>query len=91
MVFVMYVLVGIAGGMIGGVFGVGGGVIIVPALFLGFGFTQHMAQGTMLATLEQAYGHPVDTEFTEANQGFAVIRVKRAYHRLYFSFDLSSS
>ena len=48
---VLYVLVGIVGGVIGGVFGVGGGIIIVPALILGFGFTQHMAQGTMLATL----------------------------------------
>jgi uncharacterized membrane protein YfcA len=48
---VLYILVGMAGGLIGGVFGVGGGIIIVPALILGFGFTQHMAQGTMLATL----------------------------------------
>jgi uncharacterized membrane protein YfcA len=48
---VLFVLMGIAGGLIGGVFGVGGGIIIVPALILGFGFTQHMAQGTMLATL----------------------------------------
>ncbi len=48
---VLYILVGFAGGVIGGVFGVGGGIIIVPALILGFGFTQHMAQGTMLATL----------------------------------------
>jgi uncharacterized protein len=51
MPFLGYILVGIAGGMIGGVFGVGGGIIIVPAMILGFGFTQHMAQGTMLATL----------------------------------------
>jgi len=48
---VLYIIVGIAGGLIGGIFGVGGGIIIVPALILGFGFTQHMAQGTMLATL----------------------------------------
>ena len=49
--FILYGLVGIAGGVIGGVFGVGGGIIIVPALVLVFGFSQHMAQGTMLATL----------------------------------------
>ncbi len=48
---VLFVLVGILGGLIGGVFGVGGGIIIVPALIIGFGFSQHMAQGTMLATL----------------------------------------
>jgi uncharacterized membrane protein YfcA len=47
----LLIVIGIAGGMIGGVFGVGGGVIVVPALVIGFGFTQHLAQGTMLATL----------------------------------------
>jgi uncharacterized membrane protein YfcA len=51
MPLILYVLIGMVGGVIGGVFGVGGGIIIVPALILGFGFTQHMAQGTMLATL----------------------------------------
>ena len=54
--FVLYVIVGITGGFIGGVFGVGGGIIIVPALILGFGFTQHMAQGTMLAAFLVSLG-----------------------------------
>ncbi|MBF0388329.1 MAG: sulfite exporter TauE/SafE family protein [Candidatus Omnitrophica bacterium] len=45
------ILIGLVGGIIGGVFGVGGGIIVVPALVFFFGFTQHMAQGTMLATL----------------------------------------
>jgi uncharacterized membrane protein YfcA len=49
--WVFYLVIGFAGGVIGGVFGVGGGIIIVPALVLGFGFSQHLAQGTMLATL----------------------------------------
>ncbi len=48
---VLLLIVGVAGGVIGGVFGVGGGIIVVPALVLGFGFAQHLAQGTMLATL----------------------------------------
>lgn len=46
----LLMIVGIAGGIIGGVFGVGGGIIVVPALVFGFGFAQHQAQGTMLAT-----------------------------------------
>ena len=49
--YLLYIIIGIAGGIIGGVFGVGGGIIVVPALVLGMGFGQHMAQGTMLATL----------------------------------------
>ena len=51
MQYLQYILIGIIGGLIGGTFGVGGGIIIVPALVLGFGLTQQMAQGTMLATL----------------------------------------
>ncbi|MBF0485981.1 MAG: sulfite exporter TauE/SafE family protein [Candidatus Omnitrophica bacterium] len=51
MYYFLLVVLGIAGGIIGGAFGVGGGIIIVPALILGFGFSQHLAQGTMLATL----------------------------------------
>jgi uncharacterized protein len=47
---ILLVFVGIAAGLIGGMFGIGGGVVIVPALVLGFLFSQHMAQGTMLAT-----------------------------------------
>lgn len=44
-------LVGLLAGFIAGGMGVGGGIIIVPALVLLFGFTQHQAQGTSLAVL----------------------------------------
>lgn len=43
-------MIGLFGGVIGGLFGVGGGVIVVPALVFFLGFSQHMAQGTMLFT-----------------------------------------
>jgi uncharacterized membrane protein YfcA len=48
MLYLLYILIGIVGGLIGGVFGVGGGILIVPALVLGLGFSQHLAQGTMM-------------------------------------------
>jgi uncharacterized membrane protein YfcA len=48
MQYLLYILIGILGGLIGGVFGVGGGIIIVPALALLCGFSQHLAQGTMM-------------------------------------------
>jgi len=44
-------LVGIIAGYFSGLIGIGGGVIIVPALVLLFGFSQHTAQGTTLALL----------------------------------------
>lgn len=45
------VLIGLAAGVSGGLFGIGGGLIIVPALVLFLGMTQHKAQGTSLAVL----------------------------------------
>jgi uncharacterized membrane protein YfcA len=48
MPWILYVIVGVAGGLIGGVFGVGGGIIIIPLLTLWLGFSQHLAQGTMM-------------------------------------------
>ncbi len=42
------VLVGIVAGIFGGLLGIGGGTIVVPALVYFFGMTQHKAQGTIL-------------------------------------------
>jgi uncharacterized membrane protein YfcA len=44
-------LVGLAAGVASGLFGIGGGVIIVPALVLLLGFSYHSAIGTSLAIL----------------------------------------
>ena len=45
------ILIGIAGGFLSGMFGVGGGVIIVPALVFFIGMSQHEAQGTSLGLM----------------------------------------
>lgn len=42
---------GLAGGIASGLFGIGGGTIMVPILGLLLGFTQHRAQGTSLVAL----------------------------------------
>ena len=42
---------GLLTGVIGGLFGVGGGEIFIPLLIYAFGFSQHQAQGTSLAVL----------------------------------------
>jgi len=44
-------LAGVAGGVAAGMFGVGGGIVIIPALVLLCGFDQHRAQGTSLVAL----------------------------------------
>lgn len=46
-----FILIGVAAGVLSGLFGIGGGVIIVPALVYLCGFTQLKAQGTSLAIL----------------------------------------
>jgi len=46
-----FVATGFLTGIIGGLFGVGGGEIFVPLLVYVFGFSQHQAQGTSLAVL----------------------------------------
>lgn len=47
----LLILIGVAAGISSGIFGIGGGVIIVPALIYLLGFTQHRAIGTSLAIL----------------------------------------
>lgn len=48
---ILLVVIGILAGIIAGGMGVGGGIIIVPALVFFFGMSQHQAQGTSLAVL----------------------------------------
>ncbi|MEZ5018143.1 MAG: sulfite exporter TauE/SafE family protein [Flavipsychrobacter sp.] len=44
-------LIGLAAGFLSSMAGVGGGIVIVPALVFLFGFNQKMAQGTSFAML----------------------------------------
>ena len=44
-------MIGMSAGILSGFVGVGGGLIIVPALVLGLGLGQHEAQGTSLALM----------------------------------------
>ena len=44
-------LIGLAAGMLSGLVGIGGGIIMVPALVFFMSYTQHQAQGTSLAVL----------------------------------------
>ncbi|GAB4382514.1 MAG: sulfite exporter TauE/SafE family protein [Salibacteraceae bacterium] len=48
---VLLILIGFAAGAFSGLFGIGGGLIMVPALVLFLGMSQHAAQGTSLGVL----------------------------------------
>src|SRR5579862_5990457 len=55
--------IGLAAGALSGVFGIGGGVIIVPSLIYLAGFTQHRATGTSLAVLLPPIGIAATFEY----------------------------
>ncbi|HCL07089.1 MAG TPA: permease [Chitinophagaceae bacterium] len=48
---ILLILIGLAAGFLSGLVGIGGGIIIVPALVLLLGFTQKQAQGTSLGIM----------------------------------------
>ncbi|MBL8795691.1 MAG: sulfite exporter TauE/SafE family protein [Planctomycetia bacterium] len=51
MTYLLYLAIGLAVGTISGTMGIGGGVVMVPALMLLCGFDAHRATGTSLALL----------------------------------------
>ncbi len=63
-VLVMAAVVGVAAGL----FGVGGGVLLVPLLVLLFGFSQHTAQGTSLTALVAPVGLLAFINYADAHQ-----------------------
>ena len=50
------ILIGVLSGMLAGVLGVGGAIIVIPALIFILGLSQHHAQGTSLAFMVPPIG-----------------------------------
>lgn len=50
-VIIIVIIIGLVAGMLGGMVGIGGGLVIVPALMYFLAFSQHQAQGTSLGLL----------------------------------------
>src|SRR5437773_11401775 len=59
----LFVAIGLVAGVLAGVFGLGGGVVIVPALIYLAGFSQHRATGTSLAVLLPPIGFAAMWEY----------------------------
>lgn len=57
------IAIGIASGIASGVFGIGGGMLMVPCLVYAAGFTQHRATGTSLAVLLPPIGLAATLEY----------------------------
>ncbi|HNU91105.1 MAG TPA: sulfite exporter TauE/SafE family protein [Spirochaetota bacterium] len=56
MTWLIAVFIGAIAGLASGFMGIGGGVVIIPALVFMLGFDQHLAQGTSLAAMVPPIG-----------------------------------
>ena len=63
--------IGLAAGFLAGLLGIGGGILIVPALVLLLGFDQHVAQGTSLLVIIPA---ALAGSWTHYRRGRLVVR-----------------
>ena len=61
--WLMFIIIGIFGGVTSGLFGIGGGIVIVPALIYWAGFSQHKATGTSLAVMLPPIGLAATFEY----------------------------
>jgi uncharacterized membrane protein YfcA len=66
-------IIGLAAGILSGMIGIGGGIIIVPALVFVLGFSQQQAQGTSLGLLLLPVG--ILAVLNYYKQGFIDVKV----------------
>jgi uncharacterized membrane protein YfcA len=62
----LYILLGLLVGVLSGIVGIGGGIMIIPALVYFFHMSQHKAQGTSLAALLAPIGALAFWEYYKA-------------------------
>ena len=60
--------IGVVTGIMAGMLGIGGAIIMVPALVFIMGFSQHMAQGTSLAVMLPPIGIIAAINYWKAGQ-----------------------
>lgn len=70
---IILIMIGLVAGFMSGLVGVGGGIIIVPALILFLNYTQHQAQGTSLGLLLLPVG--ILAVMNYYNKGYIDIKV----------------
>ena len=71
----LYLSLGLMAGTLSGMFGIGGGTILIPGLVFLAGLTQHEAQGTTLAIMLLPIG---------------LLAVMRYYHSGHVRFDIAA-
>jgi uncharacterized membrane protein YfcA len=66
--FIILIVVGILSGLLAGAFGIGGAIIVIPALVFILGLSQHEAQGTSLAFMLPPVGILATWNYWKAGQ-----------------------
>jgi len=69
---IIYLILGVAAGILSGLIGIGGGTIIIPALVFLLGFSELQAQGTTLALMVPPIG--ILAALTYYKQGYVDLR-----------------
>lgn len=64
----LLIAIGVVTGVLAGMLGIGGAIIMVPALVFIVGFSQHMAQGTSLAVMLPPIGIIAAYNYWKAGQ-----------------------
>ena len=70
--FIILAFIGLAAGILGGSIGLGGGIIIIPALVMFVGLTQKEAQGTSVAVMLPPIG--ILAAYNYYKEGFVNIK-----------------
>ena len=74
MVYILgFIILGLLAGILSGIIGIGGGIVIIPALVFIFGLSQQMAQGTTLALLVPPVG--IFAAWAYYKQGYVDLKI----------------
>lgn len=75
-------LIGLAAGVLSGLLGLGGAIVIIPALVMFLGFSQQMAQGTTLIMMVLPVGALAAWQYYQ--QGFVDIKTALVLAAMFF-------
>ena len=75
-------LIGLVGGVLSGLLGLGGAIVVIPALVVVLGFSQQMAQGTILVMMVFPVGALAAWQYH--HQGFVDIKTALILGGLFF-------
>ena len=81
-------LIGIVSGILGGLLGLGGAIVIIPALVIFLGYSQQLAQGTALIMMVLPVGALAAYQYYQ--KGFIDIQAALILGLFFFVEDISA-